>query len=144
MKLWINDFDNNVTIEQIVTLQDNGGDYPIHQKKELTGQLVSLKKENLKASDYARRTMPELFSEFVLEQSIIKESTTSSSVIAINEGNGKFTIKSCRQERNSPVFVEFLVPMSMEMVILTLSWRVTTSNINHSFQGWMPTMEMFC
>ncbi|MEO0505698.1 MAG: FG-GAP-like repeat-containing protein [Bacteroidota bacterium] len=93
MKLWINDFDNNGTIEQIVTLQQNGGDYPIHQKKELTGQLVSLKKENLKASDYARRTMPELFSEFVLEQSIVKESTTSSSVIAINEGNGKFTIK---------------------------------------------------
>ncbi|MEL6303333.1 MAG: FG-GAP-like repeat-containing protein [Bacteroidota bacterium] len=93
MKLWVNDFDNNGTIEQIVTLHDKGGDYPIHQKKELTGQLVSLKKENLKASDYARRTIHELFPESVIQQSIVKESRISSSVIAVNEGNGKFTIK---------------------------------------------------
>ncbi|RDY59462.1 VCBS repeat-containing protein [Flagellimonas nanhaiensis] len=93
MKLWINDFDNNGTIEQIVTLHKNGKDYPIHQKKELTGQLVSLKKQNLKASDYARRSIQELFPTEIMEQSIVKQSSISSSVIAINEGGGKFTIK---------------------------------------------------
>nr|WP_240740228.1 FG-GAP-like repeat-containing protein [Allomuricauda hymeniacidonis] len=93
MKMWINDFDNNGTIEQIVTINENGGDYPIHQKKELTGQLVSLKKQNLKASDYARRTIHELFPKEVLEQSIVKQSAISASVIAINDGNGKFSIK---------------------------------------------------
>ncbi|MEM8509214.1 MAG: VCBS repeat-containing protein [Bacteroidota bacterium] len=92
MKLWINDFDRNGTIEQIVTIHENGGDYPIHQKKEVTGQLVSLKKENLKASDYARRTIQQLFPEAIIEQSIVKQSSVSASVLAINEGDGKFNI----------------------------------------------------
>ncbi len=93
MRLWINDFDNNGTIEQIVTLYENGGDYPIHQKKELTGQIVSLKKQNLKASDYAGRTIQELFPKEVIDQSIVKESVISASVVAINNGKGQFEIK---------------------------------------------------
>ncbi|NQZ44296.1 MAG: VCBS repeat-containing protein [Flavobacteriaceae bacterium] len=93
MKIWINDFDNNGTIEQIVTISDQGKDYPIHQKKEVTNQLVSLKKENLKASDYASRTIDELFPKNVLDNSIVKTAITSKSVIAINNGGGNFSIK---------------------------------------------------
>ncbi len=92
-KMWINDFDNNGTIEQIITRHRDGGDYPIHMKKELTGQLVSLKKENLKASDYASRTVEELFPANIIENSIVKTARISESVIAINEGGGKYTIK---------------------------------------------------
>ncbi|MBT8284090.1 MAG: VCBS repeat-containing protein, partial [Flavobacteriaceae bacterium] len=94
MKMWINDFDGNGTIEQIVTLSENGKDYPLHQKKELTNQIVSLKKQNLKASEYARKTIGELWPKSVFENSIMKKSGTSESVIAINEGNGKFKIKT--------------------------------------------------
>ncbi len=93
MKLWINDYDNNGTIEQIATLGEGGGDYPIHQKRELTQQLPGLKKQNLKASDYASRTIHELFPEQVVKNSIVKKVESSASVIAINEGGGKFTIK---------------------------------------------------
>ena len=93
MKMWINDFDDNGTIEQIVTQHYNGNDYPIHQKKELTEQLVSLKKQNLKASDYAKRTIQELFPKEVIERSIVKEVRHSESVIAINEGGGNYKIK---------------------------------------------------
>nr|WP_293304249.1 VCBS repeat-containing protein [Allomuricauda sp.] len=94
MKMWINDYDNNGTIEQIFTLQQDGGDYPIHQKRELTEQLPPLKKQNLKASDYAHRTIHQLFPEEVLDKSIVKKVETSASVIAINEGGGKFTIQN--------------------------------------------------
>ncbi|MBA4744937.1 MAG: VCBS repeat-containing protein [Muricauda sp.] len=94
MKMYINDYDNNGTIEQIVTMQENGGDYPIHQKRELTEQLPSLKKQNLKASDYAHRTIHQLFPEEVMNKSIVKKVETSASVIAINEGGGEFTIKN--------------------------------------------------
>ncbi|MCX2718173.1 VCBS repeat-containing protein [Lentiprolixibacter aurantiacus] len=93
MRIWINDFDNNGTIEQIVTMHENGKDYPIHQKKELTSQLVSLKKENLKASEYARRSIDKLFPRNIFERSIMKEVTYSESIIAINEGDGKFSIQ---------------------------------------------------
>ena len=90
MKMYINDFDNNGTIEQITTIRKNGKDYPIHQKKEITGQLVSLKKQNLKASDYASRSIDELFPEALVSNAIIKEVNTAKSMIAINEGGSNF------------------------------------------------------
>ena len=93
MKMWVNDFDDNGTIEQIVTQHENGKDYPIHQKRELTGQMVKLKKQNLKASDYAKRSVDELFPAEIFDNSIMKKSSISESVIAINEGGGQYTIK---------------------------------------------------
>ncbi|MGC6479243.1 MAG: VCBS repeat-containing protein [Flavobacteriaceae bacterium] len=93
MKMWINDYDNNGTVEQIVTLQQNGKDFPIHQKKELTGQLLPLKKQNLKASEYSTRTIQELFPADVIDNTLVHEVEMSSSVIAVNLGEGKFDIK---------------------------------------------------
>ena len=93
MKIWINDYDNNGTLEQIVTQSRGGKDYPIHQKQEMTAQITALKKQNIKASVYAKKTIGELFPEAIFKQSIVRESNTSASVIAINEGGGKFTIK---------------------------------------------------
>ena len=93
MKLWINDFDENGTIEQIMTLNKEGKSYPLHQKRELTNQMVALKKQNLKASDYATRNIQELFSKEVVDNSIVKTATVSESMIAVNEGDGKFSIK---------------------------------------------------
>ncbi len=98
MKMWINDFDNNGTIEQIVTQNDNNKDYPLHQKQEMTGQLVSLKKQNIKASDYAKRTVHELFHEDIISNAIKKTAVTASSVIAINNGQGDFSIKELPQK----------------------------------------------
>lgn len=93
MKIWINDFDNNGGIEQITTTNYDNGDYPIHMRKELTGQIVSLKKENLKASEYAKKTIHELFSEDILKNTIVKKATISETIVAVNNGGGKFSIK---------------------------------------------------
>ncbi|MBT8262997.1 MAG: VCBS repeat-containing protein [Bacteroidia bacterium] len=92
IKMWVNDFDNNGTIEQIITQRINGKDMPIQQKKEILGQLVSLKKENLKASEFAIRSIQELFSESTIQNSLVKEVNTSATVIAVNNGNGSFNI----------------------------------------------------
>ncbi len=92
-RLWVNDFDDNGTIEQIITVNENGGDYPVHAKSEITMQMTSLKKRNLKASDYASRTVHELFSPDIIEGSIMKSVNTMESVIAINNGQGEFIVK---------------------------------------------------
>jgi enediyne biosynthesis protein E4 len=94
IKLWINDFDENGTIEKIITTHYNNGDYPIHMRKELTAQLTTLKKQNLKASDYAKRNMQELFGADLVAKSMMKSVNTSASVVAINDGGGKFVIKA--------------------------------------------------
>ncbi|MGB5227062.1 MAG: VCBS repeat-containing protein [Eudoraea sp.] len=92
MKMWINDFDDNGTIEQIVTQNFDGKDYPHHQKKDLTTQMVALKKQNLKASEYSKKTISELFPKEIFDNSIMKKSVISESIIAVNEGNGNFTV----------------------------------------------------
>ncbi len=93
LKMYIYDFDGNGSIEQITTFSKNGKDYPLHQKKELTKQLSTLKKQNIKASDYARRSIDELFPASTMQRVIVKRVDMSESIIAINNGNGDFTIK---------------------------------------------------
>lgn len=93
MKLWVNDFDNNGTFEQIVTQTINGKDMPIHQKRELTTQMVALKKQNLKASEYAKKSIQELFPEALLKKTTVKQVNTSETVLMINNGDGTFTHK---------------------------------------------------
>ncbi|GAA4273078.1 VCBS repeat-containing protein [Aquimarina gracilis] len=97
MKMYINDFDNNGTIEQIVTQTINGKDVPIHLKNEITGQINSLKKQNLKYAEYAKKSIDELFSSEVLKKTTVKSVNNFSSFIAYNNGKGNFEIKELPQ-----------------------------------------------
>lgn len=91
LRLYVNDFDNNGTIEQITTRVINNKDTPIHLKKEITNQIVVLKKQNLKPSDYATKSLDELFPKETLDNSLIRTVTTTATMVAINNGDGKFT-----------------------------------------------------
>ena len=93
MKMWVNDFDNNGTLEQIVTRNIDGKDFPINMKKDLTTQMSSLKKQNLKASDYAKRSIEDLFPSELLKNSILKTAAVPETIIAVNMGKGKFEIQ---------------------------------------------------
>ena len=92
-KMYVNDFDNNGTIEQIFTRTINGKDVPIHLKRELTAQLNSLKKQNLKFSEYATKSIDELFPKDILEKSSIRTVNTHASLVAYNDRKGNFTIE---------------------------------------------------
>ena len=94
MKLWVNDFDNNGSYEQIITQSVDGKDMPIHTKRELTTQLVSLKKQNLRASEYAGKSIQELFPKSVLDKTSVKSVNTSETLIAFNQGDGTFETKA--------------------------------------------------
>lgn len=96
MKLWVNDFDNNGTIEQIMTQTIDGKDKPLHQKKEIVSQMVSLKKQNLKASSYAKKSIDELFDASIISNTLVKKAVYSSSLIAYNN-NGVYEFKNLPQ-----------------------------------------------
>jgi hypothetical protein len=98
MKLFINDFDNNGTIEQIATRSIDGKDLPISLKQELAKQIPSIKKKNLSYANYSKKTFQELFAKEVVDNSIQKTVNIQESVIAINKGNGKFEIKTLPKE----------------------------------------------
>ena len=92
VKMFINDFDNNGTIEQILTRNIDGKDIPIPLRREMSGQMSSLKKTILKFEDYATKSVQELFSEEIINNSLIKTANTFESIIAYNNGDGTFRI----------------------------------------------------
>ena len=97
-KLWVWDFDSNGTIEKIITRSVGGKDMPVTLKKELTDQIVSLKKKNLKHTEYAGKSIQELFDEEVIKKAVVYEGNWFKSSIAINEGNGQFTLNPLPKE----------------------------------------------
>jgi hypothetical protein len=92
LKLWLADFDNNGTIENIITRSIDGRDMPVPLKKELTEQVVSLKKQNLKHEDYANKAIQDLFDKTEIRNAVVKEARHLKSVIAFNQGDNVFEI----------------------------------------------------
>ncbi|SKB80065.1 Repeat domain-containing protein [Salegentibacter salinarum] len=98
VKVYINDFDNNGTIEQIFTRNIDGRDVPIHLRRELAGQISAIKKQNLKFSEYATKSIQELFPEKIVKNSIVKEITTFKSLLALSGSNGNYHFKELPTE----------------------------------------------
>lgn len=92
VKLWVNDFSNNVIPEKILTRSIAQKDVPVFLKRELTDQIPVLKKENLKHQDYANKSIQDLFAPSLIQSSEVRVADDALSCIAWNEGNGHYTI----------------------------------------------------
>jgi hypothetical protein len=94
VKLWLADFDENGTIENLVTRTVRGEDMPLALKNELSEHLPGQVKKDLMHREYAKRSMRELFPAEMLSKAHVKEATYFSSVVAVNDGSGKFVLKA--------------------------------------------------
>lgn len=93
VRLWTSDFDNNGTAEQFITRTINGRDMPVFLKREITDQFPGLKKQNLKHSDYATKSIQDLFDPAVLAKSGKAVFNYCKSIVAINDGKGGFKVE---------------------------------------------------
>lgn len=98
VKLWINDFDKNGTIDKILTKTLNGKDMPVFLKHDMEEQIPSLKKQSLWHKDYAVKTIQNLFDESLLHASLVKQFNYTSSCVALNNGKGQFTVMNLPQQ----------------------------------------------
>ncbi|MGZ3951146.1 MAG: FG-GAP-like repeat-containing protein, partial [Flavisolibacter sp.] len=93
VRLWINDFDQNGSMEKMMTYTVNGRDMPVMLKKDIEDQLPSIKKHNLKNEEYSHKAIQDLFSKELLEKSVVKQFNFKASVVAINKGDGSFSAR---------------------------------------------------
>ena len=93
VKMWLNDFDQSGSVDQFRTTTMDGKDMPVFVKRDVTEQFPALKKENLKNSDYATKTIQQLFNKKLIETATVKKVNYCSSIIAISDGKGDFVIK---------------------------------------------------
>jgi hypothetical protein len=89
-KLYLKDFDNNGSMEQILCYTIDGKEYPFLAKDELERSLPVLKKAYLHYSDVAGKTVQYIFYDLFKDYKELTAETLSSSVF-INDGKGNFT-----------------------------------------------------
>ena len=86
VKIWINDFDGNGFTDKILTSYQQGKDMPVFLKHDMEEQIPSLKKKNLEARDYAKRSIQDLFPQDILSKSFQTKINYTSSCVAVNNG----------------------------------------------------------
>ena len=102
--MYMHDFDQNGTKEQIFCEPINGKYYPLADKDELIKQIPSLKKQLVYFEDYAEKSIDQLFSPDVLSRTSIYEIDERRSGIFYNN-NGDFTfIPLPKEAQYSPVY----------------------------------------
>ncbi|WP_394750364.1 VCBS repeat-containing protein [Spongiimicrobium salis] len=94
LRLYNLDFDNNGTIDPIITYYHQETETPLAPKDDLTKQLPYLNKAFLSYNDFARADIETLFSSEKLKKADKKEVYLLESSFFENDGNGNFNIKS--------------------------------------------------
>ncbi|MES2730548.1 MAG: VCBS repeat-containing protein [Bacteroidota bacterium] len=105
-EMYINDFDKNGTVEQIISCYtEDGKAYPMVLKQDLQKQVPSVKKKFVKYADFAGKQIQDIFSADELKTAVVKRVTNPNTSLLMNEGNNQFSIKALPLEvQFSPIF----------------------------------------
>ena len=90
VEMYVNDFDDNDQVEQLVTYYLNGRKIPFASHHELTSQLPNLKKNYLYAKDFASASIEDLVGPGKIKSSSHSMVNTAAHVYFENVGNYQF------------------------------------------------------
>lgn len=90
IQIFVNDFDQNGSPEQIFTRIQNDRNLPYVLKHELQMQIPSIKKRYLKYEAYNDQTLEQIFTEEQLENAVNLSVQFLASAVMINDGQGNF------------------------------------------------------
>ncbi|MFK7978944.1 MAG: FG-GAP-like repeat-containing protein, partial [Saprospiraceae bacterium] len=90
----VNDFDKNRSAEQIISIYNNGESYPLALRHDLVMQMPSLKKKYLYYKDYKGQKVADIFEAEQLKNALELSVSNTSTSIAMNNGDGTFTLKT--------------------------------------------------
>jgi hypothetical protein len=103
--MYVNDFDLNGTIEQIICAYNGDKSYPVAMKDDLVKQIPSLAAKFKKFDDYKDATIEDIFSPEVLQRSIKLTARYMESCVMLNTGHGSFHLSPLPVEAQfSPVY----------------------------------------
>lgn len=96
--MYVNDFDLNGAVDQIVCTYEGDKLYPLALKHDLTMQLPGLSAKYPKYEMYKDQQIFDIFSEDQLNNSVRLEANILETSVFLNDGNGNFTPVSIPQE----------------------------------------------
>jgi hypothetical protein len=93
VSVYAKDFDQNGTMDAILTHFIQGKEYPTHPRGTLTDQVVAVKKLATTYAAYGRMTFSDLFKSGDLEGATVYHATQMASAYVQNDGAGRFTLR---------------------------------------------------
>jgi len=121
LRLAINDFDQNGSIEQILHHHENGKSIPWVLKNTLVKQIPSLKKQVLSYAEYKDKALEELFPQSVWANSLILQADWMETTLWINQGNGKMVQEALPAEvQYAPVHAITVLPRQGKSSLILL------------------------
>jgi enediyne biosynthesis protein E4 len=90
--MYVKDFDRNGFDEPIISYYNQGVSYPLPLRDDLIKTLPYLKARFLKFTDYARKSVTDIFSPDELRGAVFKQAHTFATSLVRNNGDGSFTL----------------------------------------------------
>ena len=104
MRMYINDFDDNGSFEQIICLNRNGDYYPILDKDELMNQLPKFKKNIIFYKDYAEKSIEEIVGKQKVLESLVLEIDILKTSLFVSQKSGFKRYDLPEEIQYSPIY----------------------------------------
>lgn len=92
IRMFVNDFDQNGTVEHVFAQKEGDRHVPFTLKHELERQIPSIKKNFLKYSSFNNKYLEEIFGPQQLQSAEIQEVNFFESAVLLNQGGGDFEL----------------------------------------------------
>jgi hypothetical protein len=93
VEMYVSDFDENGSVEQVLTCYNGDSSYPMALRHDLVNVLPYLKKKYLKYEAYQRQQIDDIFTPDQLKKALKLEAFEMRSCVWLNDGKGKFEKK---------------------------------------------------
>lgn len=92
VSMYINDFDLNGSIEQIICMYNGDKSYPVAMKNDLVKQIPSLESKYKTFADYKDQTIEDIFPSEVLSRSVKLNAKLLENCVLMNSGKGQLKL----------------------------------------------------
>jgi hypothetical protein len=105
LTMYVKDFDGDGAAEQIISIYNHGVSYPLALRAELINTLPFLAGRLPTFKDYATKTVKDIFTPQELSGALLKKTSTFATTLALNNGDGSFTLVPLPNEAQiAPVY----------------------------------------
>jgi hypothetical protein len=105
LTLYVNDFDLNGSVEQILCAFNGDTSYPVVMKNDMVSQIPGLERKYPSHASYSQQTIQDIFSPEILERSVVLKASILESCVIWNRGAGPVTLEPLPAEAQfSPVY----------------------------------------
>ncbi|SMO62867.1 VCBS repeat-containing protein [Fodinibius sediminis] len=105
LELWINDFDENGSIDPLLAFSEEDEHYPYALRDDFLSRLPGMEPEVPSYKSYSRKSVQQLFDQEKIDESVRQQAVKAESVVLWNLGSDDFVMENLPEEvQQAPVY----------------------------------------